>query len=123
MRIEGLALIASIAACAGTARAPDIYRRDTQKLLEARTGQIKTCYEAALKDNASAAGTITLRFVVEKKTGKFASVTVDPAKSSAPEPVTLCLLDAINGLKMDPPDPNEGQATFTYEFKPTAPPT
>jgi hypothetical protein len=28
------------------------------------------------------------------------------------------VLKAVEGLKLDPPDRNEGRATFVYEFKP-----
>jgi hypothetical protein len=30
------------------------------------------------------------------------------------------VLQAIDGLKLEPADRNEGQATFIYEFKPAA---
>lgn len=116
-------LAATTAACAATKRSPQAYRTDTQKVLETRHAQIKTCYDEALKTDAGLAGTVTVRFVVEQKTGAFTKATVDPATSTAKEPLVLCVLNAVAGLKLDPPDTNEGQATFSYELKPSAPPT
>jgi hypothetical protein len=113
---------ALVTACAGTVRSPQVYRDDTQKVLESRNAQIQSCYDEVLKTDASAGGTVTVRFVVEKKTGAFAKATVDPSASTAKEPAVLCVLDALRGLKLDPADANEGQATFSYELQPPSPP-
>ena len=115
--------IAMATACAATKRSPQAYRADTQKALESRDAQIKSCYDELLKQDATAGGTVTIRFVVEKKTGTFTQATVDPSSSNAKEPLLLCVLNAVNGLKLDPPDANEGQATFTYELRPSSPST
>jgi hypothetical protein len=117
----GLGLVVA-AGCAGTQRSPQAYRADTQKALESRNSQIKSCYDKVLARDAAAAGTITLRFVVEKDTGAFAKATVDPATTSAKEPLVVCVLEAVNGLKLQPPDDNEGRATFSYELQPSPPP-
>lgn len=118
-----LVLAAALAAgCAATKRSSQVYRADTQKVLEARNDQIKTCYDDALKADASLAGKVTVRFVVEKKTGTFTKATVDPAQSDAKEPLVLCVLNAVAGLKLEPPDTNEGQATFSYMLQPGSPP-
>jgi hypothetical protein len=111
--------VAMVAACAGTKRSPQAYRVDTRKALETRSGQIKSCYDELLEKEPAAAGTVTVRFVVEKETGAFAKAAADPSKSTAREPLVACVLDAIHGLKLDPPDANEGQATFSYELGPS----
>lgn len=116
-----LACIVGASACAGTVRSRDVYRNETQKLLETRTDRLKSCYSEALKTDAQAAGSVTVHFVVEKKTGAVTNAKVDPDKSTAPEALVHCLLDAIAGLRLDPPDANEGQATFTYDFHPEPP--
>ena len=116
-----LLAVALGAACAGTKRSPQAYRVDTQKALETRSGQIKSCYDELLRKDPAAAGTVTVRFVVEKQTGAFAKAAVDPSKSTAKEPLIACVLDAIHGLELDPPDANEGQATFSYELAPSGP--
>jgi hypothetical protein len=113
---------AALTACAGTQRTPQAYRADTQKVLETRNAQIEGCYNALLATDAAAGGTVTVRFVVEKKTGTFAKATIDPAASTAKEPVVLCVLNAVSGLKLEPADGNEGQATFQYELQPAPPP-
>jgi hypothetical protein len=102
--------------CGGKARGPDTYRADTQSLLSLRSAQLKTCYDAALASDATLAGTVRVNFVVAKKTGMLTKATIDPA-STAPEPLGRCVLQALDGLKLDPPDRNEGRATFEYAFQ------
>jgi hypothetical protein len=106
--------------CAGTKRSPQAYRAATQQVLETRNAQVKSCYDKLLarEAGAGASGTVTVRFVVEKKTGAFTKATVDPGATNAREPVVLCVLEALAGLRLDPPDANEGHATFRYELRP-----
>ena len=115
--IIGLALVASVAACSGTARGLEAYRADTQKLLDSRGAQLKSCYDDALKANDKLSGTVTVQFVIEKKSGSIMNPVVDTAKSTAPAPLGECVVKTIEGLKLDPGDRNEGRATFVYEFK------
>ena len=117
------AVIAIASACSATKRGPETYRHDTQQVLETQTPAVKSCYDEVLKTDPKIKGTITVRFVVEKQTGMFSKAMIDPTKSSAPESLVLCVLNAINGLKLAPPDANEGQATFVYQLRPTTPPT
>ena len=114
--------VASAAACSGTARGLEAYRNDTGKLLETRTAQLQSCYEDALKTDDKLVGTVTVQFVVQKGTGAITNPMVDPAKSSAPPVLGQCVVKAIDGLTLAPPDRNEGRATFTYEFKPNPAP-
>ena len=122
IRMIAAGLIATAAACSGTARGLPAYRSDTNKLLDTRSAQLQSCYEDALKTDARLAGTVTVQFVVQKATGMIANPTVDPARSSAPPALGQCVIKAIDGLTLAPPDRNEGRATFTYEFKPNPAP-
>lgn len=106
--------------CGGTARSVDVYRADTEKLLETRSGAIKSCYDAALSSDTALAGIVTVKFTVEKKTGQVTKSTIENTKSSAPAALGNCILQALAGLVLDPPDRNDGEATFIYEFKPGA---
>jgi hypothetical protein len=115
-------LIASAAACGGTARGLEAYRDDTGKLLETRTAQLQRCYSDALKTDAKLSGTVTVQFVVEQKTGTVTQPSVDQSKSTAPPVLGDCVVKAIDGLTLAPPDRNEGRATFVYEFKPNPAP-
>ena len=116
----GLWICASLAACSGTSRGLEAYRNDTQQLLDGRNAQIRSCYNTALKADATLAGTVTVNFVVEEKTGTFGMAALDPAKTTAPRALGDCVLGAVQGLKLDPPDHNEGRASFVWEFKPAA---
>ena len=115
-------LVASAAACGGTARGLEAYRDDTGKLLETRNAQLQSCYSDALKSDAKLSGTITVQFVVENKTGMISRPSVDQSKSTAPPVLGDCVVKAIDGLTLAPPDRNEGRATFVYEFKPNPAP-
>lgn len=114
-----LLLVSLTAACAGTVRSPAAYRDDTAQLLASRQAQVKTCYDAALATDATLAGTITVAFVVEKKTGVVKQASVVPEKSQGSEKLYTCVLTALTGLRLAPADRNEGRATFVYELKPT----
>jgi hypothetical protein len=114
-----LVLIATAAACGGKARGLDAYRTDTQNLLGTRSAQLESCYSDALNTDATLAGTVTVRFVVEKKTGQIKDATIDPA-TTAPDVLGQCVLRALDGLALAPADRNEGRAMFTYEFAPSA---
>lgn len=116
------ASLVAAAACGGTARGLEAYRADTTKLLDTRSAQLRSCYDDALKTNDKLAGSVTVEFVVENKTGMVSRATVDAARSSAPPVLGQCVVRAIDGLVLAPPDRNEGRATFTYEFKPTPTP-
>jgi len=112
-----LALVA--AACGGTARGTESYRADTQKLLDTRQATLKGCYDEALKTDAKLTGTVKVNFVVQKKTGVIVKPELDPT-TAAPEPLGRCVFQALDGLKLDPPDRHEGRASFEYAFKPGA---
>lgn len=111
------AFVALTAACGGKARGTDTYRADTENMLGMRMGQLQSCYDQALANDPKLAGTVKVQFVVAKKTGVVTDAKVDPA-STAPEPLNNCVLQALEGLKLDPPDKNEGRATFEYAFEP-----
>jgi hypothetical protein len=113
-----LTLILALAAgCGGTSRGLEAYRTDTQAMLHTRDSQLQQCYDDARKADANAAGTVAVTFVVEKKTGTVTQPALDAAKTTAPKPLGDCVLKVVDGLKLDPPDKNEGRAEFVYEFK------
>ncbi len=103
--------------CSFAARSPDMYRDDTAKLLAEKSGDIKSCYDGILKSDKGASGTVVVHFIVAEDTGVIQNVKADGAKSTAPEAVQSCVVDAIGGLKLKPPDARKGDATFTWEFE------
>jgi hypothetical protein len=109
---------ASLAGC-GTARTADAYRADTQKLLDAQQPSIEHCYQSALANHPDLTGTVTVDFTVEKKTGVVKDAAVD-AKTTAPKELGDCVVQALANMKLDPPDRDEGRATFVFDFKPKA---
>ena len=111
-----LAAVASSTACSFMARDPESYQKDTEALLETRSGAIKACYDETLKTDGTAQGRVTVRFKVEKETGNITDIQVDPAGTTAPETLSQCVSTALGGLVLQPPDAQDGAATFSYEF-------
>jgi hypothetical protein len=106
----GFALGAStLAAC--HVRTAEPYRDDVAKVLESKNGDVKACYDNVLKGKKDAAGTVTVHFKVEAKTGAFKDV-----KTDGPAELGTCVSNVLGGLSMPDPDDNNGDATFVYEF-------
>ncbi len=112
-----LGFVVALSACAATKRSNAAYRADTQRLIEARRGQLEACYASVLEKDAAAGGLVTVLVNVERKTGTT-KITAIPDHSSAPQPVTMCVLGALAGIQLAPPDANEGRGTFAFDLQP-----
>lgn len=112
--IASLALV--LGACSFIARSPDQYRDDTANLLSSKAPELNTCFDNARKTTPGAAGKVTVRFSVERKTGKILNAAADPSRTTAPQPLVDCVTASINGLVLNPPDQRNGDATFEYDF-------
>ena len=115
-----LAASAVIPGCTCMARDAETYRADTRNLLETRSGQIKSCYDAALTADPKLDGQVTVKFKVEKKTGKILDPAIDAERTKAPEALSQCIIKAVDGLTLDPVDQRDGLATFSWTFKANA---
>lgn len=113
--LTGIALIAT--GCSFHARDAEEYRKVTRELVETRNADVKACYDTALKDNPKAAGTVIVNFKVQSETGKITGATMDEVASSAPASLGECIVKALDGLVLDPPDARDGQATFQWSFE------
>lgn len=117
-----LGLIAPLAsiACGGAIRIGDAYRDDTMKLVQAQANpKIQQCFQGVVRSTPtpkSLEGTTTVSFVVAKETGIVGNAAIVPGATTTQDPVNQCVLGAINGLKLDPPDNVEGDATFAWQF-------
>jgi hypothetical protein len=103
--------------CSFYARSTDQYRADTRTELEKQNSSIQGCYDTALAANPAQSGKVVVTFTVEKKTGAIMNVAADPNQSTAPDNLQNCVVKALEGLKLDPPDQREGQATFEWVFR------
>jgi len=108
--------LASLAGCSFAARSPEMYRDDTAKLLDTKSGEIKACYDNVLKATPGVGGKVTVKFELAEETGKIQNVIVDKPTTTAPDAVSDCVKKSIEGLAINPPDKRLGQATFVYEF-------
>jgi hypothetical protein len=111
-----LAASTVVPGCTCMARDAETYRADTRSLVETRNKAIKDCYEVALTTDPKTSGTVVVKFKVEKKTGKILDTAVDPS-SKAPDALSKCIVEAVDGLTLDPVDQRDGMATFTWTFK------
>jgi hypothetical protein len=120
--VPALAALAALAAtgCAGAIRVGDAYRDDTSKLLMAQANpRIHDCFDAMVKTTPgpkSLQGTTTVHFTVAKDTGIITNVSVIPESTTAQPPVAACVVSSLSGLKLDPPDGVDGDATFAWDF-------
>jgi hypothetical protein len=112
---------AVVPGCTCMARDAETYRADTRGLLETRTRAIKDCYDVALTTDPKLDGQVVVKFKVEKKTGKILDTAVDKERTKAPESLSKCIVDAVDGLTLDPVDQRDGLATFSWTFKANEP--
>jgi hypothetical protein len=117
-----LALAVTAVGCSVAARDANMYAQDTQKVLESRNDAIKACYDQLLKTDKNVAGTVTVKFTVKTETGDLSDIRIDPAGTTAPEALSQCVVTSIQGLRLAPPDSQEGLATYSWNFQVGAPP-
>jgi hypothetical protein len=110
-----IASLLGVASCQFQARSPEEYRKDTRAVLAARTADIRSCYDDALKINPNATGNVVVRFVVARQTGVVTGAEILP-QTTAPAPVPECIRLAMYGLALQPPDARDGEATFVWTF-------
>jgi hypothetical protein len=108
--------IFAFAACAHARTAAE-YSTDTSAALSQKDSDIKACYDKVLAGTPKAAGTVSVTFAVEPKTGKIVDAKLD-TQSTAPAPVGQCVLDAIQTASISPGDRNRGEATWAWTFQP-----
>lgn len=135
MKTQLLALVSLLAlattACGAAIRSPEMYRDDTAKVFESKTGDMKACYDDVLKGKPGAGGTVTVKFTWSSEDGTLKDTAVDPAGSSAPAEIQACVTKALTGLTIDPKDAKDGQGSWKFDFHapppaaapPAAPPT
>lgn len=107
---------ASAAACSFYARSPDDYRTAVRKVLEHKQPEVESCYKQRYEKDNAAQGRVVVSFEVEPKTGNIVKPSIVPAGTTANEALQKCVLAALEGLKLDPPDQRTGAATFTWDF-------
>jgi hypothetical protein len=112
-----VSLLAMSVGCSFIARGEDQYRADTRNLLEQRNAEVRACYDNALAQNPAQSGTVAVNFTVEKKSGKLTNVSVDPDQTTAPETLSNCVINAIDGLVLTPEDRRDGLAEFRWVFR------
>lgn len=117
--VTALLLTAAATAVSGCGlRSAEFYRDDVQKVLESKSGDIKSCYDKALEGNKTLSGDVSVKFNVAEESGIISNATVVGDSDAA---LQECVTSNIDGLKLDPPDVNPGMGTFTWSFSVGAP--
>lgn len=115
----GIVAVASLSAgCA--ARSDNIYAQDVTKVFNSNGDALTKCQAEAAKQDASAAGTVAVKFKVKAKTGAFVDPAIVPEKTTAPESLQQCVLTYIPGLKLTPGDNRPAAAIYEFVFNPVA---
>ena len=110
-----LLLLLLLSGCA--VRSPQMYREDTRKLLSGKRNVLEACYDAELQTNPKVTGKVIVHFTIERDTGRVLNPQIDDLLSTPNRTLRGCVLDAMRGLVLDPPDERNGDATFTWEFR------
>lgn len=114
-----------VAGCSGglALRDAKTYADDLRPALDAKSNDIRTCYDGVLAATPGAAGKVTVKFDVvqdgEPNAGTVQNVAVDPAGTTAPAPVADCVTKTIKGVAIKAPaDSHKGEGSWTWEFTP-----
>jgi outer membrane biosynthesis protein TonB len=105
-----------LAGCGANARSTSAWQDDTQKMLETSNEAITNCYNAALQTNRQLAGSVTVTFTINQRDGHVKKPRVNEARTTGNNALKKCVIDNIQDLKIEPPDDNHGEATYTWVF-------
>jgi hypothetical protein len=108
--------LVALSGCSFYARGSKDYREAVRTVLDTKSGAIEGCYKSELQGNDKAQGKVVVHFDVAPKTGEFTNADVVKDQTTANKPLQKCVLSAIEGLKLDPPDARKGDATFAWDF-------
>jgi len=104
--------------CGGAIRQGTAYRDDTAAMLQAQANpKIQACFQGLVTSTpspSSLAGSATAHFTVAKETGLVTGPSI--VSATTPDPVRECVLAALAGEKLAPPDNVDGDATFAWQF-------
>lgn len=102
--------------CSFYARGPDEYRAAVRTVLDSKQPEVAACYKRTYDADNAAQGRVVTKFKVEAKSGKIVEPAVVPEGTTAPAALQQCVLGALSGLSLAPPDQRVGDATFIWEF-------
>ncbi len=110
--------MASTFACSGVSRSRGAYLDDTAVLLDTREPQVQGCYDQALQRNRALVGKLTLTVRVERGTGKLIAFDWDRNRSTVDELLAVCVMRALEGLRLEDPDRREAEVPYSWVFRP-----
>lgn len=106
----------ALSACSFAARDADTYRSATRALLESQRATLQSCYEGVQAADPGARGDVVVDFNVDAETGTLSEPTIIPGTTTAPQSLQQCVIGALDGLALEPPDQRRGDALFTWSF-------
>ena len=86
--------------------------------LEAKKGEFKVCYEAALERNRETKGTVGLALKIHEESGQVTSSSVDDS-TVADNEMNQCVANAASDISLpEPPGvPVEGHYDINFDFE------
>jgi hypothetical protein len=116
-RTTGVVLLLVLCACSFVARGPTQYREDVDTLIDQRTPQITQCYADHIGGDPPMVGNLVLDLTVSRHTGEVGQVVVVESETTVSDEMAECVQLALVGLRLEPPDWRDGQATYRWVFQ------
>jgi TonB family protein len=88
-----------------------------QHIVREHFGAFRKCYEAALGRNATLAGKVTVRFVIDP-TGAVAAAASDPSSTLQDADAVQCIVRGFGKLVFPPPDGGSVTVVYPIQFNP-----
>jgi len=108
----GLALV-GLAGCGGIGNA----QNNLRSAVDTKKPTLDDCYATALEGDAKAAGSMTVKLTVGKKSGTIDKVdVVDPG--FADHSLQGCVEGALTGVALDPKPKANLEVEYTLDFRP-----
>ena len=108
--------LSSAAGCSYVRRNATTYRTDTVALVQESRQDVQACYASVLANDPTAAGDVTIRFFVGKRSGRIVDAKVVDEETTAAPAVGECVVHNIEGLKLADEDRRQANAVFVWRF-------
>lgn len=113
-RSFALSFVVALAGASACANFDKSVRDDVSARMASISAPLTQCYEAALARNRKLAGTVSVAFTAENKTGQFKEAKVVQGLGD-PE-LDRCVIGHVETLKLEKPTDANQSVTYPIEF-------
>jgi hypothetical protein len=119
IKLTLLASILSLGSLAACKTGSPQQRTDIANAMATTREPLNACYQMALARNRKTpGGFVTVEFIAEAQTGQFKNVLIRRDEVNDPA-VRMCIIQAINAIKLPKPPDSNVTISFPYRFTPT----